>query len=109
MMGDTNLANVPWKLLSLVVGLFLLVLLAYWATGPSAPDAPPPAQVTGEVPAPPRDVSRDSRAAAAYVQGETCRASCTAADRSCRAMALDEADRLAACVTERAGCEARCR
>lgn len=101
--------DVPWRIVSLVAGLFFLALLLYWSMAARTPDAPPPPAVTEEVAPPPADVRRDPHAAGSYVQSETCRAACTASDRTCRGMAVEEPDRLAACAETLASCQQRCR
>lgn len=101
--------DVPWRMVSLIVGLSALALLLYWSLGMRTTDALPPPAATHEVRAPPADARRDPRAATLYVESETCRAACAATDRSCRAMAVEETDRLAACAATLASCQTSCR
>jgi hypothetical protein len=106
---DPGMSNVPWRFVSLVAGLFFLALLLYWSMGASTPEPASVPAVTEEVAPPPASVRRDPRAATGYVQAETCRAACIDADRSCRAMALEESDQLAACAEASEACQQRCR
>ncbi len=104
--------DVPWRLVALVAGLFVLGLVLYGSLGIGTGSPPPStdsADLVGSVDdVEPADHGRDPRSAASQVRRDTCRAACIGTSRTCRGMAAEEPAELSACATALSSCERVC-